>query len=139
MKLMNLLPQQPQHLRQTSDERDCYVQWIAINNIENPVRKFGVFFMPIYIVVEESGLSRLIWDQEHGGSNPPYYTIFTDTVYFSIGTLFYSLQFNWKNVSLRTKGVKVRVLPESRCLWCNGNMTDCESVVDGSNPSLHPY
>ena len=28
-----------------------------------------------HIVVEESGLSRHIWDVEHVGSNPTYYTV----------------------------------------------------------------
>lgn len=30
--------------------------------------------LKIYRVVEELGLSRLIWDQEHAGSNPAYPT-----------------------------------------------------------------
>ena len=46
-------------------------------------------------VVEESGLSRFVWDEEHAGSNPAYPTEFPHTPYMASGPISRRSEENW--------------------------------------------
>ena len=51
------------------------VGWCNGSTIDFDSISFGSSPGPItYRVVEESGLSRFVWDEEHAGSNPAYPT-----------------------------------------------------------------
>ena len=48
-----------------------------------------------YRVIEESGLSRFVWDEEHAGSNPAYPTEFPHTPYMASGPISRRSEENW--------------------------------------------